>query len=212
MTHSSEAPTEQSPWVARAGRLRAQARRRLTRSTSTALGAVAAVAVVAAACSSTPANSASSSSTSNANGSGSGAGSGNSTATVKTAQNSNFGTILVTSDGKALYTFGADHGGQSACSGPCAAAWPALTVASGATPTAGPGVTGTLGTSAQSNGTVQVTYNGALLYTFANDQTPGQVNGNNVANFSVVKVSSSSSGSGAGGGSGTTTTRGGSGY
>ena len=41
----------------------------------------------------------------------------------------------------------------------------------------------------QSNSTYQVTYNGAPLYTFVGDTTPGQVSGNNIGGFTVVQVS-----------------------
>jgi predicted lipoprotein with Yx(FWY)xxD motif len=104
----------------------------------------------------------------------------------------------------ALYTL---NPGQT-CTGTCAQAWPPLTVATGTTPTAGPGVTGTLATQ-QTNGALVVTYNGAALYTFTSDSSPGQVTGNGVAGFSVAKVSA---GSGGGAGSATTTTSGRSGY
>jgi hypothetical protein len=84
-------------------------------------------------------------------------------------------------------------------------------------------VSGTLATAQQSNGALQVTYNGALLYTFVSDTSPGQVTGNGVAGFSVAKPSTSSTQAGASGGSspagttttksgGTTTTKGGYGY
>ena len=49
-------------------------------------------------------------------------------------------------------------------------------------------MTGTVASSTQSNGTVQVTYNGAPVYTFVGDTTPGTVTGNNVSGFFVVKV------------------------
>jgi predicted lipoprotein with Yx(FWY)xxD motif len=56
--------------------------------------------------------------------------------------------------------------------------WPALTLATGETPTGGPGVTGTLGTITRADdGTLQVTYNGKPLYFFKNDQAPGDLNG-----------------------------------
>jgi hypothetical protein len=106
--------------------------------------------------------------------------------------------------------------------GPCAQAWPALTVPAGTTPHGGPGVNGTLATAKQSDGSLQVTYNGALLYTFVSDTSPGQVTGNGVAGFSVAKPSTSSTQAGASSGSssgstntssgGTTTTKGGYGY
>jgi predicted lipoprotein with Yx(FWY)xxD motif len=110
------------------------------------------------------------------------------TPTVQVATNAMFGTILTTDSGMALYTLTTDHNGQSTCHGSCAAVWPALTVPAGTVPTGGPGVTGTVGSSQQSNGTFQVTYNGSPLYTFVSDTSPGQVSGNGVADFFVVTV------------------------
>ncbi len=109
-------------------------------------------------------------------------------ATVDTATSTNFGTVLVDAQGFALYTFSSDHGGISSCTTGCATIWPALTVPPGTTPTAGPGVTGTVAATLQPNGTDQVTYNGSPLYTFVSDTTPGQVSGNGVGGFSVVQV------------------------
>jgi len=40
---------------------------------------------------------------------------------------SKLGDILVDGDGRTLYAFTKDKGGQSACSGQCATNWPALT-------------------------------------------------------------------------------------
>ena len=114
---------------------------------------------------------------------------------MKTASSAKFGTILVNSAGMALYTYGPDDGGAtSKCTGACLQAWPALTVPAGTTPTLASGVAGTLATSKQANGTLQVTYNGKLLYTFLSDTAPGQVTGNGVAMFSVAKVSTAASG------------------
>jgi predicted lipoprotein with Yx(FWY)xxD motif len=108
--------------------------------------------------------------------------------TVLVADTTAFGPVLTTSSGLALYTLDTDHDGQSTCHGSCAAAWPPLNVPSGTAPTGGPGVTGTVGSSPQSNGTFQVTYNGAPVYTFVGDTAPGEVTGNNVSGFFVVKV------------------------
>jgi predicted lipoprotein with Yx(FWY)xxD motif len=92
--------------------------------------------------------------------------------TVMVANNPTLGNILVDSSGMTLYLFLKDNGTTTACTGVCAQNWPALTNAS---PTAGNGVDATLlGTVPDTN---QVTYNGHLLYTFANDQNPGDVNG-----------------------------------
>ena len=92
--------------------------------------------------------------------------------TVMVTNSPTLGNILVDASGKTLYMFLKDNGTTTACTGFCAQNWPALTSAS---PTAGNGVDTTLlGTVPDSN---QVTYNGHLLYTFANDQNPGDVNG-----------------------------------
>lgn len=98
------------------------------------------------------------------------------------------GPVLATSDGLPLYTLRTDHGGVSTCTGPCLVAWPPLTVPSGATPTAGPGVPdGSLGTSVQSDGRNQVTFDGSPLYTFVSD-SPDTVTGQGVAGFYVVQI------------------------
>src|SRR3954466_14665146 len=82
------------------------------------------------------------------------------------------GTILVAgSNGMTVYTFTKDvkDSGKSACTEQCIAKWPALTVASGETPSGGAGLTGKLGTiTREDDGTLQVTYNGMPLYFFAN--------------------------------------------
>jgi hypothetical protein len=49
--------------------------------------------------------------------------------------------------------------------------------------TAGSGVTGTLATITRSDGTVQATYDGHPLYTYAGDTAPGQANGNGITSF-----------------------------
>jgi predicted lipoprotein with Yx(FWY)xxD motif len=99
-------------------------------------------------------------------------------------------TVLVAgSNGMTVYTFTNDTAGsgKSACSGGCLTKWPALTVAAGVTPTAGDGVTGTLGTITRAdNGSLQVTYNGLPLYFFQNDKAPGDTNGS-YPNWNLVK-------------------------
>jgi predicted lipoprotein with Yx(FWY)xxD motif len=169
----------------------------------TAVAALAAVALTLAACgSSSPSSSATTAANSGGSGSGTGAAASPGTtaaaATVKTASNSKFGTILVNSAGMALYTYTPNNGGMTnMCTGACLQAWPAVTVPAGTTPTLASGVSGTLATAKQADGTLQVTYNGQLLYTFVSDTTPGQVTGNGVASFKVATTSSApASGSG----------------
>jgi predicted lipoprotein with Yx(FWY)xxD motif len=113
---------------------------------------------------------------------------GASTATVDVATTASFGTILANAQGFALYTLPTDHNGVSTCGAGCAPIWPALTVPSGTTPTAGPGVPGTVSATTQPNGTDQVTYNGSPLYTYIGDTAPGQVSGNGLQGFAVAKV------------------------
>jgi predicted lipoprotein with Yx(FWY)xxD motif len=99
-------------------------------------------------------------------------------------------TILVAgSNGMTVYTFTNDTAasGKSACSGGCLAKWPGLTVAAGAKPTAGNGVTGQLGTLTRADdGSLQVTYNGLPLYFYSGDKAPGDTNGS-YPNWNLVK-------------------------
>ena len=149
----------------------------------TAVVALAAVAVILAACGSSSPNSGATTTTAGNTGTSAATTGGSSaSATVKAASTSK-GTILENSAGMPLYTLAAG----TSCTGACAQAWPFLTVAAGTTPKAGTGVTGTLGTT-MSGGSTVVTYNGKALYTFLSDSA-GQVTGDGVAGFSVVKVS-----------------------
>jgi predicted lipoprotein with Yx(FWY)xxD motif len=69
----------------------------------------------------------------------------------------------VDADGRTLYAFTKDKGDQSACSGECAANWPALTLTG--TATAGTGAQASLlSTSMQADGDSQVTFGGKPLY------------------------------------------------
>jgi predicted lipoprotein with Yx(FWY)xxD motif len=86
--------------------------------------------------------------------------------------NSGLGNILVDSQGRTVYMFGADSGTTSACTGACAAAWPPVQATG--TPTAGSGANTAL---VGGNGTNQVTYNGHPLYTFSGDNQAGDTNG-----------------------------------
>ena len=102
------------------------------------------------------------------------------------------GQVLVDSAGKPLYTFASDQPGAttSACTGSCATAWPALTTSG--TPTAGSGVSGTLGKLASG----QVTLNGHPLYTFASDTAGAAPTGDGVSGFHLAVASGSSAPSG----------------
>ncbi len=84
--------------------------------------------------------------------------------------------LLTNAKGFTLYSFAPDSPNKSACYGSCAAYWPP--VAGNAS--AGPGVTGTLGTIKRTDGSTQATYDGHPLYTYVGDNAPGQAGGNNI--------------------------------
>jgi len=98
-------------------------------------------------------------------------------------------TVLVAgSNGMTVYTFTKDTvGGASTCTGGCLVKWPAVTVPAGTTPSAGPGVSGTLATITRpDDGTLEVTYNGLPLYFYQGDKAPGDTNGS-YPNWNLVK-------------------------
>jgi predicted lipoprotein with Yx(FWY)xxD motif len=81
--------------------------------------------------------------------------------------------VLTNSRGFTLYLFAPDTPAASKCYGSCAAYWPPVK----GPVTAGPGVTGTIGTIRRTDGTLQATYNGHPLYAYIGDNAPGQANG-----------------------------------
>jgi predicted lipoprotein with Yx(FWY)xxD motif len=87
----------------------------------------------------------------------------------------NGATVLTNAKGHTLYWFARDTPTASRCYGNCAAYWPPVLGHA----TAGPGVTGKLGTIRRAGGT-QATYDGHPLYTYVGDSGPGQANGNNL--------------------------------
>ena len=84
--------------------------------------------------------------------------------------------VLANADGLTLYWFEPDTTTSSKCFGSCAIYWPPVS----GSPTAGPGVTGKLGTIKRPGGGLQATYDGHPLYTYIGDRGPGQANGNDL--------------------------------
>ena len=103
-------------------------------------------------------------------------------ANVKATDIAPYGEILTTGTGMTLYLLTGDSPNASICTSACTAIWPPLTV-TGA-PIAGPGIVQKLlGTITRTDGSKQITYNGHPLYTFINDKSPGQVNGQGINHF-----------------------------
>ncbi|MBO0804044.1 MAG: hypothetical protein J2P25_13345 [Nocardiopsaceae bacterium] len=88
------------------------------------------------------------------------------------------GYVLATGTGRTVYWYGKDArgSGKSACTAGCLSAWPAVT----GKPYVGPGVklAGKLGSITRPDGTVQATYNGYPLYTYAAGTATGNTSGN----------------------------------
>ena len=85
--------------------------------------------------------------------------------------------ILADAKGMSLYYLSSDTATSSACTGGCAGAWPPLVSANA--PKAPASVTGKLALVKTANGS-QVSYNGHLLYRFADDSKAGDVQGEGV--------------------------------
>jgi predicted lipoprotein with Yx(FWY)xxD motif len=99
-------------------------------------------------------------------------------ASVNVSETTDFGPVLVNSEGFSLYVFMNDtqNGGTSTCMEACAAAWPPLV--SESDPVAGEGVDqALLSTITRDDGSSQITYNGWPLYLFEGDTAPGDTNG-----------------------------------
>ena len=113
-------------------------------------------------------------------------------AVVKTASSS-LGTILVNSQGMTLYHLSGEQDGKFICTGSaCLGVWHPLIAPSSATPS---GPVGSLGTVKRPEGTLQVTYKGTPLYTFAQDKQAGETNGQGIKDVGTWSVATTSSGS-----------------
>ncbi len=106
--------------------------------------------------------------------------------TLQVREDATLGPILTDANGNTLYRFTNDEPGTSKCVDACAGNWPPLLVGESATPVAGDGVTGTIGTITRPDGTTQVTYNDMPLYFFVNDATAGETKGQGVRNIWYV--------------------------
>lgn len=109
------------------------------------------------------------------------------TAKLATTQKAPYGAYLVDSAGWSVYLFKADANAEgSTCYGKCAKKWPA--VLTDGKPELEGKASGKLneellGTIKRKNGATQVTYNGWPLYYFAQDDEPGDTNGQDMKGF-----------------------------
>jgi predicted lipoprotein with Yx(FWY)xxD motif len=84
------------------------------------------------------------------------------------------GEVLTDSKGMTLYTFDKDEKGTSNCYDKCAANWPPLEAASGAS------ADGDYTLVKRKDGSMQWAYDGMPLYLWKNDKKPGDMTGDGV--------------------------------
>jgi predicted lipoprotein with Yx(FWY)xxD motif len=83
--------------------------------------------------------------------------------------------VLVNAAGMTVYTFDKDSGKKSACSGQCTENWPPVVASTTV-------LSPPYSTIKRDDGTMQLTYKGKPLYTFAQDKAPGDKKGDKVKN------------------------------
>jgi predicted lipoprotein with Yx(FWY)xxD motif len=101
-------------------------------------------------------------------------------AALAVANDDDHGEFLVDGDGLALYLFTSDSPDTTTCYDACEGKWPPL-LTDTADVTAGTGIDASLiGTIERKDGTTQVTYNHWPLYYYADDEEPGETDGQGV--------------------------------
>jgi predicted lipoprotein with Yx(FWY)xxD motif len=100
--------------------------------------------------------------------------------TVMYAHQPAVGTYLTDGTGRTLYYFARENPGEVACTDTCLANWPAFSAGSIAAPSILK--SGDFSVTTRPDGIKQTLYKGRLLYYFAKDQTPGDLNGEGVIN------------------------------
>jgi len=101
--------------------------------------------------------------------------------TVKAANNSSYGSLLVSSSGMTLYHMTSEKPGSIKCTGACATLWPPLVLSGNSKPKAGSGASASkLAMIKRPDGQIQVTYDGLPLYRYGLDKKPGEVKGQGI--------------------------------
>ena len=91
------------------------------------------------------------------------------------------GKVVVDGRGMTVYLLTSDKPGKSLCSASCLSVWPAVPAVAGKAKPAG--ITAPIGSTADTSGKQMATVGGWPLYTFAQDQAPGDVNGQGIKSF-----------------------------
>ena len=99
--------------------------------------------------------------------------------TVSVQSIGNVGDVLVDSTGAALYTPAEEASGKILCTSECTGIWMPVTTANGKAPTGSSDISSDLGTVKRSDGSTQVTFMGAPLYSFT-QESAGEVTGDGV--------------------------------
>lgn len=102
---------------------------------------------------------------------------------VVTLGSTDLGQILIDGRGRTLYLYTPDGKNKSACYGECATLWPPLMTTTGKARAAHGVKQSLLGVAKRKDGKSQVTYAGHPLYFFAQDNDPGDVNGQGLQNI-----------------------------
>ena len=107
---------------------------------------------------------------------------------VTTFPDAQFGRVLATRSGQALYWWSRERDGRVRCTGSCARAWPPLVVRAGVRiPATLSGVKGRFGIVRRPDGRRQVTYQGLPLYSYAHEG-PRRVLCNDVDGWFVARA------------------------
>jgi predicted lipoprotein with Yx(FWY)xxD motif len=146
-----------------------------------------------------------------------GSGEGSAAETLSIESIGDAGDVLVNPNGSALYTPEEEAGGKILCTGECTSIWAPITVQKGQQPTGPSEIEADLGTVERPDGTVQVTFQGAPLYSFTQEGA-GEVTGDGVedsfggTDFIWHAVTSGGGGGGASGSESSDSSQGGGGY
>ncbi len=117
------------------------------------------------------------------------------TVIVTTASNPTLGRrVLVDAHGLTLYRLSGEGAGKFICTGSCTKLWHPLAASSRAAPS---GTVESLGTIKRPDGTLQVTFRGMPLYTFAQDRKPADAKGQGIKDVGTWNAVSTTRGGGA---------------